>query len=93
MLHARVTGWHTQELVIATRLIGHAEHADGAASDDDAGEGRLLEEDERVEGVSIKAQRVVDESVVVRISRRGEEHSIKANAPCCVIHLVFITTA
>ncbi|CAB4759047.1 unannotated protein [freshwater metagenome] len=56
VLHARVSGRYAQNLVVATGLVGHAEHADGAASDEDTGERRLLGEDERVERVAVEAE-------------------------------------
>ena len=37
----RITGRHAEDLVIAALLVTHPEHADRAASDQAAGEGRL----------------------------------------------------
>src|SRR5690606_17775786 len=63
---ALVTGGHAQHLVVTAGLVAHAEHAEGAAADETAGERRLLEQHERVERVAVLAERVLDEAVVVR---------------------------
>jgi len=93
MLHARVTRRHTQHLVVAASLIGHAEHPDGATPDDDPGEGRLLHQHEGIERIPIEPEGVVDEAVVVRIARRGEEHAIESNASRLVVHFILVATA
>ena len=90
VLHARVAGRHAQHLVIAAGLVGHAEHSDGAAPDEDAGKRGLLGQDKRVEGVAVESEGVFDEAVVVRVPRRREEHAIEPDAAGRVIHLVLI---
>ena len=79
-----------QHLVVAAGLVGHAEHADRAALDEAAGEGRLLQDHERVERVAVLAEGVLDEAVVGRVGRRGEEHAVEADAPGLVVDLVLV---
>src|SRR5690606_26937924 len=87
---ALVTRRHAEHLVVAAGLVAHAEHAQRAALDQAAGEGRLLEQHERVERVAVLAERALDEAVVVGVARRGVEHAVEADASGLVIHLVLV---
>ena len=84
---------HAEDLVVAAGLVGHAEHADRAAVDEAAREGRLLQEHERVERVAVLAEGVLDEAVVGRVGGRGEEHPVQADAPGLVVDLVLVALA
>ena len=81
---------HAQHLVVAAGLVGHPEHADRAARDEAAREGRLLQDDERVERVAVLAEGVLDEAVVGRVGRRGEEHPVEPDAAGLVVDLVLV---
>ena len=93
VLQARVVRGDAQDLVIAAGLVGHAEHADRAALDDTPGERRLLQDDEGVERVTVLAERVLDEAVVDRVGRRGEEHAVQPDAAGHVVDFVLVAFA
>ena len=88
---ALVGGGNAQDLVVAALLVAHAEHAERAAADHAAGKRGLFEEDEGVQRVAVLAQGVVDETVVVRVAGRGEEHTIEADATRLVVNLVLVS--
>jgi len=69
VLHAGVTCRDAQQLVIAPRFVGHPEHSHGSARNHYARESGFLNEYESIEWVPIKAESVIDESVVVGITR------------------------
>ena len=81
---------HAEDLVVAAGLVGHPEHADRAALDEAAREGRLLQDHERVERVAVLAEGVLDEAVVGRVGGRGEEHAVQADAAGLVVDLVLV---
>ena len=60
---------NAQYLVIAAFLITHAEHADGAATDESARESGLGYEDHGIQGVSVLAECPFDEAIVTGILR------------------------
>ena len=84
---------HAQHLVVAAGLVGHAEHADGAAADEAAGERRLLDEHERVERVVVLAEGVLDEAVVGGVLRRREQGPVEPEPPRLVVELVLVAAA
>jgi len=90
---ARVAGRHTNDLVVATCLVAHVEDADRAGRNEAAWPSRLVEQHECVQGVVILAQGLLDVAVVSRVTSRGEEHPIKANATGCVVDFVFVAAA
>ena len=80
-----------QHLVVAALLVGHAEHADRAAAHQHAGEQRVaVDEHERVQRVAVLAEGVLDEAVVGRVLRRGEQRAVEPHAPGLVIDLVLV---
>ena len=64
-----------------------------AATDLAAGERGLLEQHQHVQRVAVHAERAVDEPVIVRVARGGEEHPVKPNAARLVINLVLVAAA
>ena len=93
VLRARVLGRDAEHLVVAALLVGHPEHADRAGADQAAGEGRLLDEHERVERVAVLAEGVLDEAVVGRVLRGGEQRAVQPDPPGLVVHLVLVAHA
>ena len=93
VLHSRITSRDAQDLVVSTRLVGHAKHPDGSTADQNAGEGRFLHENEGIEWIFIEAERVVDVAVVVGVPSGREQHPIQPNPASLVIHLVLVPTA
>ncbi len=81
---------HAQQLVVAAGLVRHPEHADGAALDEAAGEGRLVQNDQRVQRVAVLAEGVLDEAVVGRVAGRGEESTVQTDPTGLVVHLVLV---
>jgi hypothetical protein len=90
VLHPGVGGGHAQHLVVAAHLVPHPEHPDDAAVDQAAGEGRFVEEYQRVQRIAVLAQRVLDEAVVRRVSGRGEQHAVQPDPAGGVVHLVLV---
>ena len=67
-----------QHLVVAALLVGHPEHADRPAAHQHAREQRVaLQQHQRVERVAVLAERVLDEAVVGRVLRRGEQRAVQ----------------
>src|SRR5699024_8719310 len=66
------------------------EHAQGAAADQAAREGGLLEQDEAVQRVAVLAEGPLDEAVIIGIARCGEEHPVEPDATVVVVHLVLV---
>jgi hypothetical protein len=93
VLVPRVVGGDAENLVVAALLVGHAEHADGAGRDQAAGERRLLDEHEGVQGVAVLTQGVLDEPVVGGVLRRREQRAVEADASTLVVHLVLVAHA
>src|SRR5699024_6216666 len=81
---------HRHDLVVAARLVAHAEHAQGAAADQAAREGRLLEQHQAVQRIPVLAEGPLDEAVVVRVAGGGEQHPVESDAPVVVVHLVLV---
>ena len=87
---ALVTNGDRDDLVVAARLVTHAEHSQCAAANQAAGERRLFEKDEDVERVAVFAERPFDESVVIGVSGCCKEHAIEPDATIVMVDLVFI---
>jgi hypothetical protein len=66
------------------------ENADRPDVDAAAGEGRLGDEDERVERVAVFAERPLDEAVVRRVGHRGEESAVEHHPPGLLVELVLV---
>ena len=81
---------HAEHLVVAAGLVGHPEHADRAAADQAARERRLLEQHQRVERVAVLAEGVLDEAVVGRVLRRGEQRPVEPDPAGLVVDLVLV---
>src|SRR5215472_4666541 len=62
--HPRVSSRHAEHLVVIALLIAHPEHADRPAPNLAARERRLLQQHQRVKGISVISQRVFDKSVI-----------------------------
>ena len=90
VLHPRVAGRDAEDLVVAALLVGHAEHADGAAADQAAGEGRLLQQHQRVERVAVLAEGVLDVAVVGGVHGRGEEEAVEPHPTGLVVDFVLV---
>ena len=91
--HPGVGGGHAEDLVIDTHLVPHPEHADRPAVDQAAREGGLVQDDQRVKRIAVVREGVLDESVVVRVPGRGEEHPVQPDAPGLMIHFILIALA
>src|SRR5207248_6713558 len=90
MLEPRVVRGHAEHLVVTAHLVLHPIHSDLPAEDEAAGERRLLQQDQRVEWIPVRAQRFFDEPVVRRILRGREQRAVQPDAAGLVIHLVFV---
>ena len=90
MRHARVRRRVGEDLVVPALLVGHPEHAEGAAGDQTAGKGRLVEQDQGIERVAVLAQGVLDEAVVGRVAGRREQHPVEPDPTGLVVDLVLV---
>src|SRR4051794_19883358 len=82
-----------EDLVVPALLVGHPEHADGAAGDQAPRKGRLLEQHQGIERVAVLPEGVLDVAVVGRISGGGEEHPVQADAAGGMVQLVLVSLA
>src|SRR5690606_7578793 len=85
-----VTHRHCHDLVVAARLIAHAEHAQRTAADQAAREGRLLEQHQAVQRIPILTEGPLDEPVIIWVPRRGEQHAIEPDPTVVMVHLVLV---
>jgi tetratricopeptide (TPR) repeat protein len=90
VLLPRVVRGDAEDLVVRALLVGHLEHPDDPGGHQAAGEGRLLEQHEDVKRVAVAAQSVLDEPVVGRVPRRGEQHAVKPDPAGAVVDLVLV---
>jgi hypothetical protein len=86
----RISGGHADHLWVRPGVVTHSEQADGPATDQAPGEGRFLNKDQRVEGVAVLAEAVLDKAIVGRILRRGEQCPVEPEAAGLLIHLVLV---
>ncbi|MPN07007.1 hypothetical protein SDC9_154266 [bioreactor metagenome] len=84
---------HAQHLVVAAGLVTHPEHADRAALDQAAREGRLRHQHHGVQRIAVLAQGGLDEAIVGGVLRRGEERPVEDDAARVVVHLVLVLGA
>ena len=68
MFHAGVTRRDAQQFVVTAGFIGHAEHTDGSAGNNNPREGGLLHDHQGVQWIAIKTKGVVDKAVVVGVA-------------------------
>ena len=93
VLPPRVGRGHAEDLVVAAGLVGHPEHPERAGLDQAAGEGRLLQQHQRVQRVAVEAEGLLDEPVVGRVARRGEQHPVQPEPAGLVVDLVLVAVA
>ena len=79
-----------EHLVVAARLVPHAEHADRPAADQAARERRLLQQHERVQRVAVLTEGALDEAVVGGVAGGREQHAVQADATGLVVDLVLV---
>ena len=87
---ARVLRLHADHLGVDAGVIRHVEDGDRANRDGHAGERRVVEQHERVDGVAVEAEGVLEEAVVGRVDEAREEHPVEAHATRLVIDLVLV---
>ena len=63
------------------------------AHDHAAGEGGLVEQDQGVQRVAVEAEGVLDEAVVSRVPRRGEEHPVETDPAALLVELVLVAVS
>ena len=68
-------------------------HADGANLDAHAGEQRVVEQHEHVDGVAVEAERVLEEAVVGRVDECRVEHAVEVDATGLVVDLVLVAAS
>ena len=85
-----ISGRNTEHLVVATGLVMHPEHADGAHAHVASRERRRVEQHPHVKGIAVFGQGVRDEPVVGRVLRRGEERAVEPDRSGVVVHLVLV---
>src|SRR5690606_36845975 len=78
------------DLVVTAGLVTHPEHPDRTAADETTGKRRLLDQHQGVERIAVFTEGVLDKSVVGRVSGRGEQPSVKLDAPGLVVEFVLV---
>jgi hypothetical protein len=90
VLPARVVVGDGQDLLVRALVVAHVEHAEHAGVDGAAREGRLAEDDDRIEVVTVERERVGDEAVVARVAHRGEQHPVEDEGLPLEVPLVLV---
>src|SRR6266542_6493800 len=90
---SRVAKRHAQDLLVRAFLVTHHKHAHRANLDPAARERRLAHEDERIERVAVATESALDEAVVGRVPRCGEQHPIEVDLAGRGVHLVLVPRA
>jgi len=85
-----IAGRYAEHLVVAALLVPHPEHADRPAQDQAAGKRGFLDEYEGVEWITVLPEGVLDEAVVGRVLRRGEERPVEPDSAGIMIHFVLV---
>ncbi len=81
---------HLMWVLLGPGVVGHPEHPDGPCSHPAAGEGGLVEQDQRVERIGVFREGVGDEAVVGGIHRGREEAPVEAHHVALVVELVLV---
>ena len=89
----RVVLEDADQLGVHTLLVAHGEHAEDPRPDHAAGEGRIGDQDQRVERVAVAGQGVRDEAVVRRVGGGGEEAAVQPDDVLLVVVLVLVAAA
>src|ERR1035437_2440266 len=89
----RVACGHHQDLVVSAGLVSHVEEADWARADQASGKCRLLEQDQRIQGVPVLAQGVLDVAIVGRVAGGGEQQPVEPDATGGVVHLILVAVS
>src|SRR5579859_1454023 len=84
---------HAEELLVRPFLVRHVEDADRADADPAAGEGRVGNQDERVERVAVLGKRALDEAVVRGIRHRREQAPVEDDSAELFVELVLVARA
>ena len=84
---------NAQDLIVTALFVAHTEHAQCAAADHAAREGRFFKQNQCIQGVAVFTQGIVDEAVVIGIASRGEEHTIQTDASRFVVDLVLVSVS
>ena len=90
VLVAGVAHADAEDLLVAEALVGHLEQADGADFHDAAGEGRAIDEDEHVEGITVVAEGGGDEAIVAGIVDGRVEVAVEAEDVEGLVVLVLV---
>jgi hypothetical protein len=81
------------DLGIGAGFITHVENADGANLDAYTGKYGVFEQDERVNGVTVEAQGVLEIAVIGGVRERREQHAIQVNATGQVVNFVLVAAS
>ena len=84
---------HTQDLGVLAGLVVHEQHAHGSRLDPDARIHRVFEQHQRVERITVAAERVGDEPIVGRVGGCREQAAIEKDPSGVVVDLVLVAAA
>ncbi len=90
MLLVGIALGNAQDLEVLTLVIAHLEHADGTRPDVATGEGRLVDDEQRVGVVTVVGAGVVHEPVVEVVENGGREHAIEPEDARLLVELVLV---
>ena len=86
----RVVQRDADDLLVRALLVGHVEDPDRMHADAAAGEGRIADEDERIERVAVLGEGALDESVVGGVAHRGEQAPVEDDPAELLVPLVLV---
>src|SRR6266566_5060491 len=89
LVEPRIADRYAEYFLVVAMLVAHEQRADRTRWHDATREGRLLDNDQRVQRVAVPTDGVHDEAVIGRIVHRGEQDTIEADATGRLIELVF----
>ncbi len=88
-----IAAGHGDDLGIGAHLIGHPKDAHRPGFHQAAGEGRLADEDQGIEGIPVLGQGVGHESVVSRIESGRKQPPVESDQVTFVVVLILVPAA
>src|SRR5262249_3303925 len=80
------------DLIVGALFVAHTHHANGSSMDVTTRERGLLDQNQDVQGISIRRIRVEDEAVVCRVVDCRIQHSVEPNDAGRLVQLVLVAT-
>jgi hypothetical protein len=91
VIPARVTGWNGNNLRIAAAVIGHVENTNWSYFHAHTRKEWKFRQQEKVDRVTIEAERVLEITVISRIDKGGVENAVEIHPAGLVVDFVFVS--